>query len=160
MRIGEIAVIGPDNDIRKSFIEAVCQKVEMSSEQLTFGRMPIDDQITLHLYGISVEKNNSKVSWDLLAKKMLGYVVLFSWDTPQSFDLVKSTLDELTLRYESSLVVAANVHNGGFNVHKTLIEEGISITTDAKLVFCDVSKPESVKQVLLTLVNLLIDKTP
>jgi hypothetical protein len=160
MRIGEIAVIGPDNDIRKRFIEAVCGKVDISNDQLTFGRMPIDEQITLHLYGISVEKSNSKMSWDLLARKMLGYVVLFSWENPQSFDLVKPTLDELTTRYDSTLVVAANVNNGGFSAHKTLIDEGIAITTDAKLVFCDVSKSESVRQVLLTLVNLLIDKTP
>jgi signal recognition particle receptor subunit beta len=160
MRIGEIAIIGPDNDIKKRFIEAVCQEVELSNDQLTFGRLPIDDQIMLHLYGISMQKNNTKVSWDLLARKMLGYVVLFSWDNPQSFDLVKTTLDELTHRYESTLVVAADVHNGGFTAHRTLLQEGISITTEAKLIFCDVSKPESVKQVLLTLVNLLIDKTP
>ena len=160
MRIGEIAIIGPDNDIRKRFIEAVCEKVDVSNDQLTFGRMPIDDQITLHLYGISVEKSNSKVSWDLLARKMLGYVVLFSWENPQSFDLVKSTLDELTSHYDSILVVAANVQNGSFSAHRTLIHEGIAITTDAKLIFCDVAKPESVRQVLLTLVNLLIDKTP
>jgi signal recognition particle receptor subunit beta len=160
MRIGEIAIIGPDNDIKKRFIEAVCNKVDLSNDQLTFGRLPIDDQITLHLYGISVEKSNNKVSWDLLARKMLGYVVLFSWESPQSFDLVKTTLDELTHRYESTLVVAANIDDGGFTAHKTLLQEGISITNEAKLIFCDVAKPESVKQVLLTLVNLLIDKTP
>jgi len=160
MRIGEIAIIGPDNDIKKRFIEAVCTKVDLSNDQLTFGRLPIDDQITLHLYGISMQKNNSKVSWDLLARKMLGYVVLFSWNSPQSFELVKTTLDELTHRYEATLVVAADVHDGGFNAHKTLLQEGIAITTDAKLIFCDVEKPESVKHVLLTLVNLLIDKTP
>lgn len=159
MRIGEIAIIGPDNDIKKRFIEAVCQQIEVSNEQLTFGRMPIDEQLVLHLYGISLQKNQTKVLWDLLVRKMLGYVILFSWESPQSFDLIKPTVDELTSRYEASLVVAANVDNGSLPVPQTLINEGIAITTDARLTFCDVSKPESIRRVLLTLVNLLIDKT-
>ncbi len=159
MRIGEIAIIGPEKNIQKRFIESVCRQVEVSNEQLTFGRLPIDEQITLHLYGIPVEKDDSKVSWDLLAKKILGYVVLFSWENLQSLDQVKTTIDELTSRYEANLVVAANLDNGELSAHKTLLDEGIEITNEAKLIFCNVSNEESVRRVLLTLINLVIDKT-
>jgi signal recognition particle receptor subunit beta len=159
MRIGEIAIIGTEKNIQKQFIKSVCRQVEVSNEQLTFGRLPIDEQITLHLYGIPVEKDNSKVSWDLLAKKILGYVVLFSWENLHSLDQVKATIDELTARYEANLVVAANLANGELSVHKTLLDDGIEITNEAKLIFCNVSDEESVRRVLLTLINLVIDKT-
>lgn len=159
MRIGEIAILGPDHEVRKRFIEAACQQVDLSKEQLTFGRMPIDEQLALYLYGIPLQQNDSKISWDLLARKMLGYVVLFSWDHPQSLEPVKAALDELTSRYQVSLVVAANINDGPATVPPALVDKGIAITADAKLTFCNVLQPASVRRVLLDLVNLLINKT-
>lgn len=161
MRIGEIAVIGPDHEARNRFIAAVCRDVDLSKEQLAFGRLPIDEQLVLHLYGIPTEagQDGRKISWDLLARKMLGCVVLFSWDSPQSFEQVRPTLDELTSHYDFSLVVAANVSNGPKTVPPALIDEGVAITAEAKLAFCNVSQPASVRRVLLSLVDLLINRT-
>ncbi|MDZ7292445.1 MAG: hypothetical protein ONB44_22075 [candidate division KSB1 bacterium] len=160
MRIGEIVIAGTGNDEKRLFIQSVCQKLEYANEHIIFGRLAINDQLVLHLYGITIQADSQMVAWDLIAKKMLGYIVLFPWQDADSLERLKPIVDHLAARYDTPMVVAAHITTGRQAIPPALWEQGITLTTQGKFMFCDVRKPESARRILLALIDSLIDKIP
>ncbi len=160
MRIAEIAIIGPGNKERDIFIRSVCQKLELTNDNVTFGRLSINDQLVLHLYGIAVQPNGQPLAWDLIARKMLGYVVLFPWQDGEAFERLKPVVDYLTSRYDASLVVAADLTGTPQSVPPALYEDGITLTPEGKFAFCDIRNPASACKILVTLIDSLLAKMP
>lgn len=158
MRIGEIAILGPGNEEKKLFIQAVCGRLELTNDNITFGRFAINDQLVLHLYGVALQSEAQTVAWDLLAKKCLGYIVLFPWQNPGSLDRFKPVLDILATKYEATMVVAAHMPDGNRSVPPVLFENSIPLTADGKLMFCDARRPASARKVLLALIDSLLEK--
>ncbi|MCG3121100.1 MAG: hypothetical protein ALAOOOJD_04054 [bacterium] len=158
MRIAEIAILGPNHEERRLFIQSACQKIELTNDNITFGRLPINDQLVVHLYGVGLQSEAEALAWDLLAKKCLGYIVLFSWQDEASFERLKPVLDQLAARYDATMVVAAHVANGKLSVPPALYEEGIAVAAEGKFMFCDVRQPASARKILLALIESLLDK--
>jgi len=158
MRIGEIAVLGPSNEEKQLFIQAVCGRLELTHENIAFGRFSINDQLVLHLYGVALQSEAQTVAWDLLAKKCLGYIVLFSWQDPGSLDRFKPVLDILATKYEATMIVAAHMPEGDRPLPPALFEDSISLTAAGKLMFCDARRPASARKVLLALIDSLLEK--
>jgi hypothetical protein len=155
MRIGEIAILSPGQEEKKLFIQSICQKLELVNENIAFGRLPINDQLVLHLYGVAL---HAEMAWDLLAKKCLGYIVLFPWQDAAAFERLKPALDLLAARYEATMVVAAHVANGKAPVPPALYESGIAVTAEGKFMFCDLRQPAGARKILLALIESLIEK--
>jgi len=158
MRIGEIAILGSSNEEKRLFIQSVCQKLEITNDNITFGRFPINDQLMLHLYGVALPSDSQTMAWDLLAKKCLGYIVLFSWQDGASFERMQPVLDQLAAHYEATLIVAAHVANGKLPIPPELYENGIALTTAGKFMFCDVRQPASARKILLALIESVLEK--
>lgn len=158
MRIGEIAVVGPGIVPKKEFIKAVCDEVEVETENLIFGRLQINEQLSLHLYGLEFSEKDIKPSLDLVSKKLLGYVVLFNWDSSDSYSEVISTIDALTSRYNLPVVVAANLQNGITEIPSQIVNVDFDISAKGQFTFCKLSDPDSVRNVLVMLINSIIDK--
>jgi signal recognition particle receptor subunit beta len=155
MRIGEITVLSTGQEEKKLFIQSVCQKLELVNENIAFGRLPINDQLVLHLYGVALQ---AEMAWDLLAQKCLGYIVLFPWQDAASFERLKPALDLLAARYEATMVVAAHVSSGTAPVPPALYESGIAVTAEGKFMFCDLRQPAGARKILLALIESLIEK--
>jgi signal recognition particle receptor subunit beta len=160
MRIAEIAVIGAGRKERDAFIQAVCQRLELANDNVTFGRLPINDQLVLHLYGIATQPNGQALAWDLIARKMLGYIVLFSWQDAEAFERLKPIVDYLSSRYDAPMVVTAHLAGIPLPVPPALCEEGIALTTEGKLTFCDIRNPASARKILALLIDSLLTKMP
>ena len=158
MRIAEIAVIAPQPEERKKFIAAVCSQLEVTGEHLTVGRLAINDQLVLHLYGLAVQPETQTLSWDLLSRKLLGYIVLFSWQDKASFENIKASLDQIAARSEAVLVVAANVGAAELPAMQALSNKSLFVNYQGKFTFYQEDDPESVKKVLLTLIDLLVER--
>jgi hypothetical protein len=159
MRIGEIAILGSSNEEKRLFIQSVCQKLELANDDIAFGRLPINEQLMLHLYGVALQPTDTQsVAWDLLARKMLGYIVLFRWQDAGSFERIKPVIDQLATSYEATMVVAAYVVNGRPPVPPMLYEDGIAVTAEGKFMFCDLRQPASARKILLALIETIIDK--
>ncbi|NUO80461.1 hypothetical protein HUU05_10325 [candidate division KSB1 bacterium] len=158
MRIAEIAVIAPQAEERKQFITAICSQLDVASEQLTVGRLAINDQLVLHLYGLATPAENQSQSWDLLSRKLLGYVVLFSWHDKVSFENIKPCLEQVTTRPETALVVAANVGDTEPPALQALSNKSIFVNQQGKFTFYKQDEAESAKKVLLTLIDLLLER--
>ncbi len=156
MRIGEIAIVSPDREAKDRFIQTACQDIEMNGEEISFGRLQIDEQLTLHLYGITATADSGSYSWDLLFKKMLGYVMVFDWFAEDGLDRVTDLLDLLTARYEAPLVIAADVNDKALPVAEAFVNGGIPLGREASLVFCRGSDRKSVRRVLATLIDTVL----
>lgn len=158
MRIGEIAIVGPGTRFKHEFIKAVCDEIVVQTEEFIFGRLKINSQLVVHLYGLDYSDKEIKPSWDLVSKKLLGYVVLFDWDNPDSHPKVKEIVDSLTSRYNIPVVLAANVQNSIKQIPVQLLNVDFSISECSEFTFCKISDPESAKNVLVILLNSVIEK--
>jgi signal recognition particle receptor subunit beta len=124
MRIGEIAVIGPEAKTKDEFIR------------------------------------ESNTSWDLVSKKLLGYVILFEWQNEASIHKIKSTIDTIADRYTVPLVIAANINgNNSTNIiPQQFIDNTLELSKESQFKFFNVTDPESARQVLLVLIDALLDQ--
>ena len=98
MRIGEVLVISPPGSLNQSFINAVCQKLEHQDNDVNFGRLPINDELALHLYGLPMKQMDNPAAWDLISPKMLGYILLFDWNQSESARRLNTS--EKNIRYK------------------------------------------------------------
>ncbi len=157
MRIGEIAIVGPHHEEKHEFIKSIADNVEVDTRNLTFGQFTVNDQLVLHLYGISLAENNQTVSWDLISQKLLGYVAIFRWGDADSFRKVQRLVDDLTTRYHAKVVVAGHTE-GRVPPLPRAFEYGLPIDKSGAFIFCNVKNPASVRRVLIALIDLIIDQ--
>ncbi|MFQ5639769.1 MAG: hypothetical protein ACE5IR_17425 [bacterium] len=158
MRIGEIAIVGPDLDSKKKFISAVCDEIVIETKSLIFGRLQINDQLLLHLYGAEIPEKESNPAWELVSRKLLGYIILFNWNSSESYSSATSTIDSLTDKYNLPLVIAADIKNGQTPVPNELLNAQMSLTEQGQFTFCKLSDPESAKKVLIMLINSVLER--
>jgi hypothetical protein len=157
MRIGEIAIIGPHAEEKRAFISSISNSVKNISEKLTFGEYQINKQLILHLYGISIGEENVSISWDLLAPKLLGYIAIFRWGNVESFRKIQAMTNQLMNHYNPYVVVVGH-HDDQFPKLPPAMQRGIPVEKSGVLTFCNVNDGESVKKVLLTLVDKIISQ--
>lgn len=158
MRIAEIAILSPSAATQDRFIRTVCPEVDRSGQDITIGRLPINDDLMLYLYGITLSDEGGSYSWDLLFKKMLGYVMVFDWFDEKELAGVTQALDDLTARYEAPLVIAADVVDQDPPASPDVINGGITLSSEAAFLFCRGTDPRSVSTVLAALVNTALAK--
>ncbi len=158
MRIGEIAIVGPGFLPKQQFIKAVCDEIVVENNELVFGRLQINEQLVIHLYGLEFTDTEIEPALDLVSKKLLGYVFLFNWGRQDSYSEVVSTIDSLTSRYNLPLVIAANLQNGSTEIPSQMLNVDFDISSEGQFTFFKLSDPESVRNVLVMLINSVIDK--
>ena len=157
MRIGEIAIVGPGIRPKQEFVKTVCDEIVVENDDLVFGRLQINEQLVIHLYGLEFTDEDIKPSLDLVSKKLLGYVFLFNWDNQDYSDVI-ANVESLTTRYNLPLVIAANLQNGSTEIPSQMVNVDFDISTKGQFTFCRLSDPESVRNVLVMLINSVIDK--
>jgi len=158
MRIGEIAIVGAGIRAKQQFIKAVCGEIVVENNDLVFGRLQINEQLVIHLYGLEFTDTEIEPALDLVSKKLLGYVFLFNWGRQDSYSEVVSTIDSLTSRYNLPLVIAANLQNGSSEIPSQMLNVDFDISSEGQFTFFRISDPESVRNVLVMLINSVIDK--
>jgi len=162
MRIGEVTVITPPGTSKEIFIKSVCENLEEVNENICFGRLHINSQLMLHLYGISVEKDDSSISWDLLSPKMLGFIFVFDWDDYGSFDNIRTVLDIFSTKFSAPMIVLANVRDRN-NIplpDKFIEPDGFSIDRNVRFTFCQISDPACSKKAVASIIDILLEKMP
>ncbi len=155
MRIGEIAIVGPDSDEKRQFIESMAHSVEIINNTLTFGQFFVNKQFVIHLYGIALPSEVESMSWDLIAPKLMGYITIFKWGDSNSFRQTQKLVDEINSKYDSTIIVAGHSDSSA-PVPAKIFQNGFPIEKKGVFTFCNVNDPASVKKVLLTLVDSII----
>lgn len=159
MRIGEVAVISPQEDNTNIFIKSICTDVQNSNDNISIGRLKINEQLMLHFYGITIEKDVNSISWHLLSTKVLGFVVIFNWDNENSLEKITKILNFFSANYTTPLIIVANINDKNniplpFNVFEA---KGINIESKSRFFFSEISNPSDSKKIITTIIDILLE---
>lgn len=150
--ISEIDVVKTERSI-SSDVER--QVKEATTVAMDFGRITVDDDLVLYLFGTPGQRRFDFM-WEILAEGMLGFVVMVDSTKPETFREAKSILETFRAYAATPYVVAANKQDltDAWSIDDLRIalriEEGI------KLLPCVANDKESVKTVLLELLYSIL----
>jgi signal recognition particle receptor subunit beta len=154
-RVGEIVVVGPPGAEKQPFLSSLCPHVEITNQDIILGRLPIHDELMLYCYGVSYGQG---FAWDLVGRKMLGYVILFDWFDDASFAASKEIIEFTASYFSAPFIIAGDLGDRPHTVPESAVRPYIGLSTMSKFMFCRSSKPASVRKVVATLLDLLIEK--
>ncbi|MDW7680489.1 MAG: hypothetical protein SCK70_07985 [bacterium] len=160
MKIGEIAILSHNAQQKDDFICSICKKIDLKNELVSFGRFYANDQLALHLYGVSIDAHQSSLSWDLMSRKMLGYVIIFDWDDKISLESIKPIIDSFEQMILAPFIILANIQDSDnppipatFFKHK-----GIVLSPNFRLTFGQANKPESARRAIRLMIDMLLER--
>ena len=115
---------------------------------MDFGRISIDDELVLYLFG-SPGQNRFWFMWDDLVRGAIGAVVLV--DTRRLEDCF-GPIDFFEAR-NLPFVVAVNAFDGVLAHRPEEVREALSLSPDVPVLVCDARHRESAKQTLIAVVE-------
>jgi small GTP-binding protein len=166
MQTVKIVVTGPFNAGKTEFIRSISEidvvsterkitsETEMVKESTTvamdFGRITVDDQLVLYLFGTPGQKRFDFM-WEILSEGMLGFVVMVDSTRPETFREARSILETFHAYAPTPYVLAANKQD-----HKDAWEPddmrlALRLDPKIKILPCVARSKEKVKTILLEL---------
>jgi len=145
---------------KEDFIRSICKKIDIRNDTLTFGRFEVNDQLALHLYGISVNTKNKSNPWDLISRKTLGFIVIFDWEDKNILDATKPIIDYFSTNFNAPIVIVANIKGKKDPPIPDIFfqPDGIPLSPNSRFTFGQIDDSESARNVMILLVNMLIEK--
>src|SRR5512136_1960077 len=127
MQTVKMVVTGPFNSGKTEFIRSVSEIDVVSTERkisseaervkefttvaMDFGRISIDKDLVLYLFGTPGQKRFDFM-WEILSEGMLGFVVMVDSTSPETFREARRILDTFRSYSATPYVVAANKQDG------------------------------------------------
>ena len=158
---GKTTFVGAVSEIVPLRTEAVMTSASVGVDDLTatphkttttvamdFGRISIDDELVLYLFG-SPGQNRFWFMWDDLVRGAIGAVVLV--DTRRLEDCF-GPIDFFEAR-SLPFVVAVNAFDGIVQHRPEEVREALSLGPDVPVLVCDARQRESAKQTLIAVVE-------
>jgi signal recognition particle receptor subunit beta len=122
---------------------------------MDFGRISLSDELVLYLFGTPGQDRFWFV-WDELALGAVGAVVLA--DTRRLATCFQSI--DYFERRGTPFIVAVNCFDGAPRYGTEEVRHALDLDGDVPIVFCDARERESVKEVLITLVEHVLATAP
>jgi signal recognition particle receptor subunit beta len=169
----KIVVTGPFSAGKTQFIQTVSEidvvsterKITSESERIKerttvamdFGRITVDDDLVLYLFGTPGQKRFDFM-WEILSEGMLGFVVLIDSVRPETFREARTILDTFRAYAPTPYVVAANKQDleDAWGVDDLRI--ALRIDSDIKLLPCVAQDRDSVRNALLELLYSILEE--
>jgi small GTP-binding protein len=152
--VSEIDVVKTERGITS---ETERQTKDTTTVAMDFGRITVDDDLVLYLFGTPGQRRFDFM-WEILAEGMLGFVVMVDSTKPETFREAKSILETFKAYAPTPYVVAANKQDmpDAWNVDDLRVV--LRIEEHIKLLPCVASDKESVKRVLLELLYSILEE--
>ncbi len=150
--ISEIDVVSTERRITDDSREAK----EETTVAMDFGRITVDEELVLYLYGTPGQKRFDFM-WEILSEGMLGFVVLVDSARPETFREAKMITDRFRGYSPTPYVIAANKQDHEDAWPPEDLRIALRIAPDVKVVSCVATARESVKNVLLELLYSILD---
>jgi small GTP-binding protein len=152
--ISEIDVVSTEREITS---EAERMEKAATTVAMDFGRITVDDDLVLYLFGTPGQRRFDFM-WEILAEGMLGFIVMVDSSKPETFREAKSILETFRAYAPTPYVVAANKqdHDEAWNTDDLRI--ALRIEDGIKLLPCVARDKESVKNVLLELLYSILEE--
>jgi signal recognition particle receptor subunit beta len=169
----KIVVTGPFSAGKTQFIQTVSEidvvsterKISSESERIKerttvamdFGRITVDDDLVLYLFGTPGQKRFDFM-WEILSEGMLGFVVLIDSVRPETFREARSILDTFRAYAPTPYVVAANKQDMADAWGLDDLRIALHIDSNVKLLPCVATDRESVRNTLLELLYAILEE--
>jgi small GTP-binding protein len=171
MQTVKMVVTGPFNAGKTAFIQAVSEidvvaterkissDVERVKETTTvamdFGRITVDDDLVLYLFGTPGQKRFDFM-WEILSEGMLGFIVMIDSTRPETFREARSILQTFRAYAPTPYVVAANKQDMPDAWSLDDMRLALRLEPKVKLLPCVARKKDTVKTVLLELLYSIL----
>ncbi|HHE72412.1 MAG TPA: GTP-binding protein [Chloroflexi bacterium] len=172
MQTLKIVVTGPFSSGKTEFIGTISEIEVVSTERqitgaaerlkdqttvaMDFGRITIDDELVLYLFGTPGQRRFDFM-WEILSEGMLGFVVMVDSTRPETFREARRILDTFRAYSPVPYVVAANKQDLPDAWSPEDLRIVLHIDRDVKVIPCVARDKESVKQVLLELLYAILE---
>lgn len=167
----KMVVTGPFNAGKTEFIQTVSEidvvsterKISSAAERvketttvaMDFGRITVDEELVLYLFGTPGQKRFDFM-WEILSEGMLGFIVMVDSTAPETFREARNILDAFRTFSPTPYVVAASKQDkeGAWDLDDIRI--ALRLEEDDKLLPCVAVDKEAVKNVLLELLDSIL----
>lgn len=122
---------------------------------MDFGRISVDKEIVLYLFGTPGQKRFDFM-WEILSEGMLGFVVIIDSTRPETFREARRILETFRAYAPTPYVVAANKQDCTDAWELDDLRIALRLQSDIKLLQCVATHKESVKNVLLELLYSIL----
>ncbi|MAS32474.1 MAG: GTP-binding protein [Anaerolineaceae bacterium] len=153
--ISEIEVVSTERGISPETAESM--EKENTTVAMDFGRITVDDDLVLYLFGTPGQRRFDFM-WEILAEGMLGFVVMVDSAKPETFREAKSILETFRAYANTPYVVAANKQDHPDAWAAEDLRIALRIEENVKLLPCIAKDKESVKNVLLELLYSILEE--
>ncbi|MCK5317472.1 MAG: ATP/GTP-binding protein [Anaerolineales bacterium] len=173
MQTVKMVVTGPFNSGKTAFIQSVSEIDVVSTERkisteaeriketttvaMDFGRITVDDDLVLYLFGTPGQKRFDFM-WEILSEGMLGFVVMVDSARPETFREARGILQTFRAYAPTPYVVSANKQDldDAWEVEDLRIALGLD--SKVKMLPCVANNREQVKSVLLELLYSILEE--
>ena len=168
-----MVVTGPFSSGKTQFIQTVSEidvvaterKISSESEKIKetttvamdFGRITVDDDLVLYLFGTPGQKRFDFM-WEILSEGMLGFVVMVDSSRPETFREARRILETFRAYAPTPYVVAANKQDLEDAWDPEDMRIALRLSSEVKLLPCIATDKESVKNALLELLYSILER--
>ncbi len=174
MQTVKMVVTGPFNAGKTKFIQSVSEievveterkvsnKAERAIKETTtiamdFGRITVDEDLVLYLFGTPGQKRFDFM-WEILSEGMLGFIVLVDSARPETFREARSILETFRAYAPTPYVVAANKQDMTDAWELEDMRHALRLDGKTKILPCVATNKKQVKAVLLELLYGILDE--
>ena len=174
MQTVKMVVTGPFNSGKTEFIKSVSEIDVVSTERkisteaervketttvaMDFGRITVDDELVLYLFGTPGQKRFDFM-WEILSEGMLGFIVMVDSARPETFREARGILQTFRAYAPTPYVVAANKQDAEDAWEGEDLRIALKLDGKIKMLPCTATKKDSVKEVLLELLYSIQEET-
>ena len=171
MQVFKIVVTGPFNAGKTEFIRSVSEIDVVSTEKnisdvaeqikksttvaMDFGRITIDKDIVLYLFGTPGQRRFDFM-WEILSEGMLGMIVIVDSNSPETFREARNILETFRAYAPRPYVVAANKQDCDDAWDIDDLRAALRLDDNIKCIPCVANDKKAVKNVLLELLYIIM----
>jgi small GTP-binding protein len=173
MQTVKMVVTGPFNAGKTEFIQTVSEIDVVSTERkitteaerikeattvaMDFGRITVDDELVLYLFGTPGQKRFDFM-WEILSEGMLGFVVMVDSTRPETFREARGILETFRAYAPTPYLVTANKQDldDAWDVEDMRI--ALRLDPNIQLLPCVSLDKDSVKEALLQLLTIILEE--
>jgi small GTP-binding protein len=173
MQTVKMVITGPFSSGKTAFIQSVSEIDVVSTERkittpaeriketttvaMDFGRITVDDDLVLYLFGTPGQKRFDFM-WEILSEGMLGFIVMVDSSRPETFREAIGILQTFKAYAPTPYVVAANKQDLKDAWEVDDLRIALKMDRKIKMLPCVATDKESVKNVLLALLYSILEE--